>query len=71
MRSFWVKNKVKMREEDSPINREWIVLKLFLPKGGDKGEVFLNLNPVLGRGEFSIKDEDYGDYLLRQFAKVF
>jgi hypothetical protein len=48
-----------------------IVLKLFLPKGGDEGEVFLNLNPVLGRGEFSIKDEDYGDYLLRQFAKVF
>jgi len=48
-----------------------IVLKLFLPKGGDEGEVFLNLNPVLSRGEFSIKDEDYGDYLLRQFAKVF
>jgi hypothetical protein len=42
-----------------------------LPKGGDEGEVLLNLNPVLGRGEFSIKDEDYGDYLLRQFAKVF
>jgi len=31
----------------------------------------LNPNPVLGRCEFSIKDEDYGDYLLRQFAKVF
>jgi hypothetical protein len=49
---------------------DWILLKLFLPKGGDDGEVFLNLNPVLGKAEFSIKDSDYGDYLLAQFAKV-
>lgn len=49
---------------------DWILLKLFLPKGGDDGEVFLNLNPVLGKAEFSIKDEEYGNYLLGQLAKV-
>lgn len=49
---------------------DWILIKIFLPKGGDDGEVFLNLNPVLGKGEFSIKDSDYGDYLLKEFAKV-
>lgn len=49
---------------------DWILLKLFLPKGGDDGELYLNINLVLGKGEFSIKDEDYGDYLLGQFANV-
>jgi hypothetical protein len=49
---------------------DWILVKLFLPKGGDDGELFLNLNPILGKAEFSIKDSDYGDYLLAQFAKV-
>jgi hypothetical protein len=45
-------------------------VKIFLPKGGDDGEVFLNFDAVLGKGEFSIKDSDYGDYLLRELAKV-
>jgi len=50
---------------------DWILIKLFFPKGrGDKAEMFLNLNPVLGKGEFSLKDSDYGDYLLQEFAKV-
>ncbi|HEY6253436.1 MAG TPA: hypothetical protein VI685_26055 [Candidatus Angelobacter sp.] len=50
---------------------DWILIKLFFPKGrDDEAEVFLNLNPVLGKGEFSLKDSDYGDYLLREFAKV-
>ena len=49
---------------------DWVLIKVFLPKGGDDGEVFLNLNPVLGKGEFSIKDSDYGDYLINAFAKV-
>ena len=49
---------------------DWVLLKLFLPKGGDNGEVFLNVNPVLGKAEFSIKDEEYGDYLVAQLAKV-
>ena len=49
---------------------DWVAMKLFFPKGQDEAEVFLNFNPVLGKGEFSIKDSDYGDYLLREFAKV-
>jgi len=49
---------------------DWISTKIFLPKGGDDGEVFLHLNPVLGKGEFAIKDSDYGDFVLRELAKV-
>jgi hypothetical protein len=49
---------------------DWTAAKMFLPSGGDDGEVYLNLNFVLGKGEFSIKDSDYGDYLLQEFAKV-
>jgi hypothetical protein len=49
---------------------DWTLLKVFLPKEGDEGEVFLNINPVLGKGEFSIKDSDYGDYVLGQLARV-
>lgn len=49
---------------------EWIAIKIFLPKGGDNGELFLNLNPTLGKGEFSRKDSDYGDYLMQELAKV-
>ena len=48
----------------------WIVIKIFLPKDGDQGQVFLNLNPNQGKGEFSLKDSDYGDYLLTELAKV-
>ena len=54
---------------DNP-SGDWVLVKVFLPKGGDDGEVFLNINPVLGKAEFSIKDSDYGDYLVAQFAKV-
>jgi hypothetical protein len=32
--------------------------------------VFLNLNPVSGEAEFSMKDPYYGDYVLEQLAKV-
>jgi hypothetical protein len=49
---------------------DWMTIKIFLPKGGDEAQVFLNLNPSLGKGEFSLKDSDYGDYLLRELAKV-
>ena len=50
---------------------DWTAMKIFVPKGGDDGELFLNFHPILGKAEFSIKDPDYGDYLLEQFAKVF
>jgi hypothetical protein len=46
----------------------WIPMKIFLANG--EGEVFLNLNAVANKGEFSIKDPDYGDIVLAEFAKV-
>jgi hypothetical protein len=46
----------------------WTTIKLFL--GDGSSEVFLNLNPVLAKGEFSIKDPDYGDGVLLELAKV-
>ena len=49
---------------------DWVLIRLFLPKGGDDGEVFLNLNPVLGKAGFSIKGSDYGNFLMEQLAKV-
>jgi hypothetical protein len=49
---------------------DWTLIKVFLPKGADEAEMYLNLNPVLGKGEFSLKDSDYGDYLLKALAKV-
>jgi hypothetical protein len=49
----------------------WIAVKLFLGTGDtDEGEVFLNMNPLLQKGEFSIKDSDYGDFVVGQLAKV-
>lgn len=53
---------------DSHKKGTWIELKLFF--GDDKGEVYLNLNPVSGKGEFSIKDPDYGDYVVSRLAQV-
>jgi hypothetical protein len=62
------------RDATSGYNAEpagnWTVMKIFLPKGGDDGEVFLNINRIDGKGEFSIKDSDYGDYVLNALAKV-
>jgi hypothetical protein len=60
------------REPDGSFSAQkkghWITMKLFF--GGDEGEVFLNLNPVSGKGEFSIKDSDYGDYVVGKLAQV-
>jgi hypothetical protein len=47
----------------------WTAMKIFLGKDGSI-EVFLNFNAVLHKGEFSIKDPDYGDDVLRELAKV-
>jgi len=49
---------------------DWVIAKLYLPKGGDKGEIFFGFNLVRGVGEFSEKDSAYGDYLVSQLAKV-
>ncbi len=48
----------------------WTATKLFFPKGGDDGEVFLNISSEDAKGEFSIKDSGYGDYVLAELAKV-
>ena len=48
----------------------WTPMKIFIGEGDQEGEVFLNLNPVLAKGQFSIKDPDYGDIVLRQLASV-
>jgi hypothetical protein len=36
----------------------------------EENEVFLNLNPMLKKGEVSIKDAVYGDGMLAELAKV-
>jgi hypothetical protein len=48
----------------------WTSLKIFVGEGPTEGEFFLNLNPVTRKGEFSIKDPDYGDDVIAQLAKV-
>jgi len=47
---------------------DWMAFKIFL-RGGE-AEVYMNLNPVNGKAEFSIKDSDYGDDVLAELAKV-
>ena len=48
----------------------WTPMKVFIGEGEEEGEVFLNLNPVIKKGQFSSKDHDYGDIVLRQLARV-
>jgi len=47
----------------------WTATKIFL--GDDEGEVFFNFSPSERKAEFSIKDADYGDYVISELAKVF
>lgn len=48
----------------------WTAIKIFIGEGEQEGEVFVNLNPSIGKGQFSIKDSDYGDIVLKQLATV-
>ena len=48
----------------------WTPMKIFVGEGEQEGEFFLNLNPVLKKGQFSIKDPDYGDIVLARLATV-
>ena len=48
----------------------WMAMKIFLGDGDEEAEVFLNLNPTIKKGQFSIKDPDYGDGLLKYLARV-
>jgi hypothetical protein len=46
----------------------WITAKVFV--AGGEGEFYLNLNPAEGLGEISIKDEEYGDIVVQELAKI-
>jgi len=48
----------------------WTPMKIFIGEGEDEGQVYLNINPALKKGQFSIKDEDYGDIVLSRLAEV-
>jgi hypothetical protein len=48
----------------------WTAVKIFIGDGDQECEVFLNLNPVIGKGQFSIKDADYGNAVLASLAQV-
>jgi hypothetical protein len=48
----------------------WTAIKIFIGEGEQEAQVFLNINPVIRRGQFSIKDPDYGDLVVAQLAKV-
>jgi hypothetical protein len=49
---------------------DWTAIKVFVGEGDQEGEVFLNFNQTIGKGQFSIKDPDYGDLVLKQLATV-
>ncbi len=46
----------------------WFATKLFL--GDGEGEVFLNLDPIRGYGEFSLKDRIYGGAVLVELGRL-
>lgn len=48
----------------------WTAIKVFIGQGEQEGELFLNFNAAIGKGQFAIKDGDYGDIVLKQLATV-
>jgi hypothetical protein len=48
----------------------WTAMKIFIPANGDDGEVFLNFSLADHKAEFSLKDPDYGNYVLAKLATV-
>jgi len=53
---------------DSNSEGDWIATKVFVADG--EGEFYLNINPVLGLGEISIKDSEYGDIVMSVLSKI-
>jgi len=49
---------------------DWTAIKIFIGEGEQEAEVFVNFNAAMGKGQFSIKDPDYGDLVLKQLATV-
>jgi hypothetical protein len=54
----------------TPTLGNWTPMKIFIGKEDQEGQVFLNLNPVSRRGQFSIKDPEYGDIVVARLAEV-
>lgn len=48
----------------------WSAIKLFFGAGDQESQVFLNLNDRIRKGQFSMKDPDYGDMVLAALANV-
>ena len=46
----------------------WTTTKLTL--AGGRAQLYFNFNPLIHKGEFAIKDLEYGDRLVAEFAKV-
>lgn len=64
-------NRAKDGGFDNKKQGTWTPMKIFLTQQSEGDtEVFLNLSPATGKGEFAIKDPDYGDNVLRALAKV-
>jgi hypothetical protein len=53
---------------DPPGN--WTPIKIFIGHGDQESQVFVNVNPILRKGQFSVKDPEYGDIVLKQLAGV-
>ena len=50
----------------------WTAIKIFIGEGEgeQEGDLFLNINAAIGKGQFSIKDPDYGDLVVQHLAAV-
>jgi len=48
----------------------WIATKIFIGEHDQEGQFFLNINPATNKGQFSIKDADYGDIVISGLAQV-
>ena len=48
---------------------DWLLVKMFVFH--DEAEFYLNINEKTGKGEFALKDPDYGDRVLKELGKVF
>ena len=48
----------------------WTAIKIFIGEGEQEAELFININEVSRKGQFSIKDPDHGDLALAQLAEV-
>ena len=48
----------------------WTAIKVFIGEGEQEAEVFLNINVVIKKRQFSIEDAEHVDLVLTQLAKV-